>query len=132
LESDKSKEVTFPMQSLVNTTLLLGGDASFDHVLSIFGYVPPKQGSIPLSSSMLPPIPRVVSFDWNDLVEPHLPSSTPFQIRGILGYIVEKVSCASILSSLAWKVLGSPNIVSTTSVFPESDRSPARETWPPP
>jgi hypothetical protein len=84
LESDKSKEVTLSMQSLVNTTLLLGGDASFDHVLRIFIYVPSEQGSIPLSLSMLPPSPRVVSFDWNDLVEPQLPSSMPFQIRGVL------------------------------------------------
>jgi hypothetical protein len=82
LESDKSKEVTLPMKSSVNPTLLLGGDESFDHVLSISSFVPSEQGSIPLSSSMLPPSPREVSFDWNDLVEPQIPSSTPFQIRG--------------------------------------------------
>ena len=98
---------------------------SFDHVLIISIYVPYEQGIIPLSSSTLPPSPRVVSFDWNDLVEPQLPSSTPFQIRGILRYIVDKVYSTSILSSLAWKILGSPKIVSTTSVFPDSNRSPA-------
>jgi hypothetical protein len=69
LESDKSKEVTLSMQSSVNPTLLLGGDASFDHVLSISSSVPSEQGSIPLSLSMLPPSPRMVSFDWNDIVE---------------------------------------------------------------
>jgi hypothetical protein len=99
LESDKSKEVTLSMQSLFNPTLLLEGDASFDRVLSISSLVPSKQGRITLSSSTLPPIPRVVSFDWNDLVEPRIPSSTPFQIRGILQYIVDKVTSASILSS---------------------------------
>jgi hypothetical protein len=71
------------------------------HVLSISSPVPSEQGSIPLSLSTLPPIPRMVSFDWNDLVEPHLPSSAPFQIRGILRYIVDEVSYASILSSSA-------------------------------
>jgi hypothetical protein len=70
LESDKPKEVTLSMQSSVNPTLLLEGDASFDHVLSISSPVPSEQGSILLSLSMLPPSPRVVSFDWNDLVEP--------------------------------------------------------------
>jgi hypothetical protein len=70
LKSDKSKEVTFSMQYSVNPTLLLEGYTSFDHVLGISSLVPSKQGSIPLSLSMLPPSPRVVSFDWNDLVEP--------------------------------------------------------------
>jgi hypothetical protein len=28
-----------------------------------------------------PPSPRMVSFDWNDLAEPCLPSSAPLQIR---------------------------------------------------
>jgi hypothetical protein len=30
---------------------------------------------------MLPPSPGMVSFDWNDLVESHLPYSAPFEIR---------------------------------------------------
>jgi hypothetical protein len=78
LESEKNKEVTFPMQSLINPTLILEGDASFDHVLSISSPVPSKKGIIPLSLSMIPPNPRMVSFGWNDLVEPRLPSYAPF------------------------------------------------------
>jgi hypothetical protein len=127
LESDKSKEVTLPMQYLVNPTPLLGGDASFDHVLNIYDSIPSEQGIIPLSLIMLPPSPRVVSFDWNDLVEPQLPSSTPFQIRGILRYIVDKVTSASILSSSNWKSLGFPKLESTIHEFLNFDRSPARE-----
>jgi hypothetical protein len=127
LESDKSKEVTLSMQSSVNPTLLLGGDASFDHVLSISSFVPSEQGSIPLSLSTLPPSPRMVSFDWNDLVEPHLPSSAPFQIMGIHRCIVDEGSSASILSSSAWKVLGSPKLVSATSELLDFDRRPAWE-----
>jgi hypothetical protein len=84
LESDKPKEVTLSMKYSVNPTLLFEGDASFNHVLSISSHVTSKQGSILLSPSMLPPSPRVVYFDWNDLVEPRLPSSTPFEIRGII------------------------------------------------
>jgi hypothetical protein len=34
-----------------------------------------------LTSITPPPSPRTISFDWNDLVEPFLPSSAPFQIR---------------------------------------------------
>jgi hypothetical protein len=84
LESDKPKEVTLLMQSSVNPTLLLEGDASFDDVLRISSFVPSSLGRIPLSSSMLPPSPRVVSFNWNYLVEPRLPSYIPFQIRGTI------------------------------------------------
>jgi hypothetical protein len=132
LESDKPKEVKLPMQSLTNPTLLLEGDVSFDHVLIISSSVPSSLGIIPLSSSMLPPSPRVVSFDWSDLVEPRLPSYTPFQIRGILRYIVDKVTSASILSSLTWKDLGFPKLVSTLHKLLTFHKSPAREPWPPP
>jgi hypothetical protein len=41
-----------------------------------------------------------------------IPSSTPFQIRGVLRYIIEKVTSASILSSSTWKYLGFPKLVS--------------------
>jgi hypothetical protein len=58
------------MQSSINPTLLLGGDAYFDHVLSISSPIPYEKGIILLSLSMLPPSPRMVSFDWNDLVDP--------------------------------------------------------------
>ena len=131
LESDKSKEVTFLMQSSANPTLLLGGDASFDHVLSIYDFVPFEQGRIPLSLSTLPPIPRVVSFDWNDIVEPQLPSSMPLQIRGILQYIVDKVTSINILFSLTWKDLGFPNLVSAIYELLTFQRIPSQESWPP-
>jgi hypothetical protein len=82
---------------------------------------------------MLPPSPRMVSFDWNDLVEPHLPSSAPFQItvlvesmlKGIRRCIVDEGSSASILSSSAWKALGSPKLVSATSELLAFDRRPS-------
>jgi hypothetical protein len=72
--------VVSPMQSSTNPTPPLRSDASFNYVFSISSSVPSEKWVIPLSSSTLPPIPRMVSFDWNDLVEPHLPSSAHFQI----------------------------------------------------
>jgi hypothetical protein len=113
LESDKSKEVTLPMQSSVNPTLLLWSDASFDHVLNISSHIPYEQGRNPLSLNMLPPSPRMVSFDWNDLVEPRFPS-----LQG---------SCASILSSSSWQVLGFPKLVSSICELSTFHRSPAWE-----
>jgi hypothetical protein len=124
LKSNKSKEVTLSMQFLVNPTLLLRGDAYFDHVLSISSYVPSTQERILLSRSILPLSLRVVSSYWNDLVEPLLLSSTPFQITRILLYIVDKVTSSSILSSSTWKALGFPKIVSTICELLTFDRSP--------
>jgi hypothetical protein len=123
LESDKYKEVVLPMQYLVDPTPLLGSDVSFDHDLRISILVHSEQGGIPLSLSTLPLSSRMVSFDWNDLVETLLPSSTPFQIMfginslGIRQSIVDEGSYASILSSSTWKSLGSPKLVSATSEF---------------
>jgi hypothetical protein len=128
LESENSMEVTLSMQYSFNPTLLLGDDADFDHVLSISSSIPSEQGSIPLSLSTLPPSPRMVSFDWNDLVEPCLPSYAPFQIMGIRQYIVDEGSSASIFSSSAWQVLGSPKLVIATNELLDFD---IRPTWEP-
>jgi hypothetical protein len=68
------------MQSSLDPTPILGIDVSFDSVLIISSSIPPEQGGIPLSLSAPPPSPRMVSFNWNDLVEPFLHSSAPFQI----------------------------------------------------
>jgi hypothetical protein len=70
----------------------------------------------------------MVSFDWNDLVEPHLPYSKPFKIRvevnstNIHLCIVDEGAFTSILSSLVWKVLGSPELVSTSHELLDFDR----------
>jgi hypothetical protein len=115
LESGKSKEVTFPKKSSVNTTLLFGGDAYFNHVLNIYSHVPYEQGSIPLSLSTLPPSPRMILFYWNDLVEPQ---SSSLQI-----------SYASIFSSV-WKVLGSPKLVFDTFELLTFETTPTWDPWP--
>ena len=57
---------------------------------------------------------EVISFNWSNLIESRLHLSVPFQIvvnvtaRQILRTIVDEGASVSILSSTAWKALGSP------------------------
>jgi hypothetical protein len=73
----------------------------------------------------------MVSFDWNDLVEPHIPSSAPFQIRvevnsnKIYRCIVDEGTSKSILSSSTWKALGSPELVSASQELLAFGRRPS-------
>jgi hypothetical protein len=112
LESVDSTKVAMLMQYLAYPTLLLGSDVSTNYFFIISNSILSKQGGIMLTSSTPPPIPKMVSFDWNDLVEPRLSSSSPFQIRvkvnskNIYLCIVDKGAFASILSSSAWQSLG--------------------------
>ena len=63
--------------------------------------------------SVPPPRNLVVSFDWNILGRPRLPSNLPFRIIVktyeivMVGTIIDKGAFVSILSSTAWKALGS-------------------------
>jgi hypothetical protein len=75
------EKVVTPMQSSVDPTPLLGSEVSADYVFIIYGSILSEQGGIPLIPSTPHPSPRMVSFDWNDRVEPRLPSAAPFQIR---------------------------------------------------
>jgi hypothetical protein len=120
LESVESTKVVTSMQYLVDPTLLMGSDMSTDYVFSISSSVLLEQGGIMLTSRTPPSSPRMVSFDWNDLVEPCLPSYTHFQIRiefnskNIYRCIVDEGASASILSSSTWQALGSPEFVSAS------------------
>jgi hypothetical protein len=121
-------KVVMPMQSSNDPTPLLGSEVSTDYVFSVSSSVLSEQGGIPLIPSTPPTSPRMVSFDWNDLVEPHLPSVAHFQIRvevnstNIYRCIVDEGSSASILSSSVWKVLGSPELVSSPHELLAFDR----------
>jgi hypothetical protein len=86
LESDESSKVISPMKYLVDPTLMLGSDMPFNYFFSMSSSVTFEQGGIPVSLSMFPPSPRMVSVDWNDLVDPFLPSSTPFQVLVMVKY----------------------------------------------
>jgi hypothetical protein len=124
-------KVVMPMQSSDDPTLILGSGVSNDYVFSIFGSILSEQGGILLIPSTPPPSPKMVSFDWNDLFEPRLPSTAPFQIRvevnsiNIYRCIVDEGASASILSSSVWKVLRSPNLVSTSHELLAFDRRPS-------
>ena len=77
-------------------------------------------GGISPVSTEPPPSTEVFSFDWNRLTEPRLPSSIPFQIivkaggRDMHRTQVDEGASVSILSSTAWKALGSPQLVPIT------------------
>jgi hypothetical protein len=104
---------------------------STDFVFIISKSVLSEQGGIPLVLITPPSSPRMVSFDWNDLVEPRLPSSAPFLIRvevnstKIYQCIVDEGASTSILSSLVWKVLGSLELVSSSHELLDFDRRPS-------
>jgi hypothetical protein len=73
----------------------------------------------------------MVSFDWNDLVDPCLPSSAPFQIlvdvnsTNIYRCIMDEGASTSILSSSVWKVLGSLELVSASHELLDFDKRPS-------
>ena len=81
----------------------------------------PQEGSssesYPTVYSVPPPSNLVVSFDWNQLGSTCLPASVPFQIIAqiyrmvMVGTIIDEGASVSILSSTAWKVLGSPSLL---------------------
>ena len=104
---------------------------STNYVFSFSSSVLLEQGGILLALSAPPASPRIVSFDWSDLVENHLPSATHFQIwvevnsTHIYRCIVDEGSSASILSSSIWKVLGSPELVSSSHELLDFDRRPS-------
>jgi hypothetical protein len=131
LESVNSTKVVTTMQSSADPTLLLGSDVSTDYIFSISISILSEQGGILLTSSTPPPSPRMISFDWNDLDEPRLPSYTPFQIRvevnskNIYRCTMDEGASKSILSSSAWKALGSPKLVSTSHELLDFDKHPS-------
>jgi len=94
---------------------------SINHSFFIAILEPSEQGDLPLTSRMLPPSSRIVSFDWNNIVEPLLPAYASFQIRvefysyNIYWCIVDEGAFTSILSSSTWKFMGPPKLMSTTS-----------------
>jgi hypothetical protein len=106
------------MKYSADPTLVLRSDVSFNYVFIIYSSVPSEQGGNPLLLSTLPPSTRMFSFDWNDLVQSCIPSFATFHIivkvnlAGVYQIIVYEGSSTSILSSLCWKNLGSPKIVS--------------------
>ena len=113
---------------LINPTLPLESEVSTSHILFTANSDLTKQGGIEIVSDQPPPSPRIVSFDWDSLVEPRLPSDAPFQIKvkvesyTIARCIVDEGASVSILSARAWQGMGSPSLVSTASQLLAFDR----------
>jgi hypothetical protein len=104
---------------------------STDYVFIISSSVLSEQGGISHILSTPSPSPSMVSFDWNDLIELRLPSSTPCQIRievnstNIYRCIADEGASASILSSSVWKVLGSLKLVSASHELLDFEKHPS-------
>ena len=81
----------------------------------------PQEGSsseiYPVVYSVPPPSNLVISFDWKLLGRSHLPSNVPFRIivqaykMIMVGTIIDEGASMSIISSTAWKELGSPSLL---------------------
>jgi hypothetical protein len=80
----KIEEVVLPVQSLFNPNLLLEGDVSFNHVVSIPDKAPSEHKRIFLSLSTLPPSPEEDSFYLDGLVGYLMPLPMSFPIRDII------------------------------------------------
>ena len=122
--------VAEPVQSLADYTPLLGGEAPNKRVCLISSTESSSIGGIPVSSNVPPPSSKSVSFDWDSLAEPRLPSAAPFQIKvrvnstNVYRCMVDEGSSASIISSLTWKALGSPKLLTAQSQLLAYDRRP--------
>jgi len=122
--------VVEPVQSLADYTPLSRGEVPNKRVCLISSTESSGIGGIPLSSNVPPPSSNSVSFNWDSLVKPHLPSIAPFQINArvnstnIYRCMVDEGSSASIISSLTWKALGSPKLLTTQSQLLAYDRRP--------
>ena len=114
-------EVVESISLSINPTLPLEIEVSATHIFFTVNSELTEQGRIDIASDEPPPIPQMDSFDWDSLVEPHLPSNAPFQIKVkveqymISHYIVDERSSVSILYARAWRGMGSPILVSTAS-----------------
>lgn len=118
LEQTLVEEVVEPGPSSANPTLPSESDANTAHVSFVSSDLLGQGAILP----MVPlPSPEVCSFDWNSLVEPHLPSYISFQIvvEGLSSTIhltiIDEGASISVLSSMAWQCLGSPNLVPSSN-----------------
>jgi hypothetical protein len=132
LESDKSKEVIVPMKFLVNTALLVLVLYLLCHLLSISSTSPFEQERVLLFPSSLPPSLDEVPFYWGGLMGHPIPPPMYFPLRNIIQTIMKTVSSISTFSSLTWKALGFPKLLSTIRKILTFDRRPGWEPWPPP
>ena len=79
-ESDFDEAVESILVS-INPTLPSESEVSTSHIFFTASSELTEQGGTELVLDQPPPSSRIASFDWDILVEPLLPSHTPFQIK---------------------------------------------------
>jgi hypothetical protein len=131
-KSDKSKEVVVPMQFLVDPTLLLLVLYLLCHVLNISITSPFEKERVLLFPISLPPSLNEVPFHWDDLVGYPMPPPMSFPRRDIIRYNMKMITSIITLSSLTWRDLGLPELVSVLCKILTSHRRSTWEPWPPP
>ena len=118
-ESDFDEAVESILVS-INPTLPLESEVSTSHIFFASSALT-EQGGTELVSDQPPPSSQIASFDWDSLVESRLPSVAPFQIKVkvepymIAHCIVDEGASVSILSARAWRGMGSPILMLTSS-----------------
>ena len=126
-ESDFDEAVE-SISVLINPTLPLESEVSASHIFFTASSELTEQGGTELASDQTPPSSQIVSFGWDSLVDPRLPSNAPFQIKvkvelyTIARSIVDEGAPVSILFARAWRGMGSPSLVSTASQLLAFDR----------
>ena len=121
-------EVVESIPFSINPTLPLESEVSAGHIFFTTNSELTEQGSTELVSDQPPPSSRITSFDWDSLVESHIPSDARFQIKvkvepyTIARCIVDERASVSILSPHAWRGMGSPGLVLTAIQLLEFDR----------
>jgi hypothetical protein len=126
------EEVVVPAQSLVNPTLPVESDASFNHVVSILDPTPSELERVFLSPSPLPPGFEEITFDWDSPMGYPIPPPMSFSLRDIFRSITEIISSVSALSSSSWRALGFPKLMSAIHKILTFRRRLVWEPWPPP
>jgi hypothetical protein len=118
LPLENETQVVNLMSLSVNSTLPLESKLDTTHVFlvdtksTMLGVIPPPMEP--------PPSNEAILFDWGALTRPRLPSYIPFKITlHVCGWdvpqtLIDEGSSISILSSIAWKALGYPQLVLVT------------------
>ena len=105
------------MPSSIHSTLPLESESSASHVFFTTISELSRQGGIDFALNEPLPSPHIASFDWNNLVEPCLPSAAPFQIKvqvkhyTVAHCIVDEGASISILFAHAWRGMESHRLV---------------------
>jgi hypothetical protein len=119
LPLENATQVVDLFSSSVDPTLPIESKPDTSHVFLI-DIESTMLGGIPPFLVEPPPSNEAILFYWGVLTGPHLPSHIPFNItvqvcgRDVPQTLIDKGSFVSILSSIAWKALGYPQLVLVT------------------